>query len=46
LNYPKGTFVIDFNDVWKWIGFTRKDHAKRLLIKLFVENIDYRILLL
>ncbi|ATZ80831.1 hypothetical protein BMW23_0785 [Bodo saltans virus] len=46
LNYSKDTFVIDFNDVWKWIGFTRKDNAKRLLIKLFVENIDYRISLL
>lgn len=24
-------FVIDFDDVWKWIGFTRKSKAKELL---------------
>ena len=34
-------FVIDFDSVWKWLGFTRKDNAKRLLDKFFVVNIDY-----
>ena len=34
-------FVIDFDNVWKWIGFTRKDNAKTLLLKKFNENIDY-----
>jgi hypothetical protein len=36
-------FVVDFNDVWKWCDFTRKDPAKRFLIKNFKENEDYII---
>jgi len=47
LNYNSNSeFVINFNDIWKWLGFTRKDNAKRLLEKTFTENIDYKILLL
>jgi len=34
-------FVIDFKDVWKWCGFTRKDHAKTLLERYFTEGVDY-----
>ena len=43
LVYDKHEFVVDLDDIWKWIGFTRKDNAKRLLDKYFVENIDFRI---
>lgn len=44
LNYnSKKDFVIDFDTVWKWLGFTRKDNAKRLLEKYFVKDIDYKI---
>lgn len=44
LNYNSKTdFVINFDDVWNWLGFSRKDHAKRLLIKLFIKDIDYKI---
>lgn len=44
LNYnPLTDFVIDFENVWKWCGFTRKDNAKRLLEKYFTLNIDYKI---
>ena len=39
-------FVINFDDIYKWIGFNRKDNAKRLLIKEFTENMHYKILLL
>ena len=35
-------FVIDFDNVWKWMGFSRKDPAKRLLEKNFTKNIDYK----
>ncbi len=42
----KNDFVIDFDDVWKWVGFTRKDNAKRLLEKFFIEDKDYKILIL
>ena len=31
-------FVIDFDTVWKWLGFTRKDNAKRVLEKNFTIN--------
>lgn len=46
LNYnSKNEFIIDLDDVWKWVGFSRKDPAKRLLTKDFIEKIDYKILL-
>jgi len=46
LNYnSKNDFVIDLDNIWKWIGFSRKDHAKVALKKNFVEDIDYKILL-
>jgi phage anti-repressor protein len=46
LNYDsKKEFVIDLDNVWKWIGFSRKDPAKRLLEKYFVEDSDYKVLL-
>ena len=41
----KNEFIIDLDDVWKWLGFSRKDQAKRLLTKDFIEKIDYKILL-
>ena len=36
-------FVIDLDKVWGWMGFARKDHAKRLLTKHFNENDHYII---
>jgi hypothetical protein len=39
----KKDFVIDFDNVWKWLGFSRKDPAKRLLDKFFTIDIDYQI---
>ena len=29
--------------IWEWLGYSRKDPAKRLLEKSFKENIDYTI---
>jgi hypothetical protein len=43
LSYTKNDFVIDLEDIWKWIGFSRKDPAKRLLEKYFILDIDYKI---
>jgi len=44
LNYNSKTdFVIDLDNVWKWIGFTRKDNCKRTLEKHFTKDIDYKI---
>ena len=46
LNFnPLTDFIIDFDDVWKWCGYTRKDQSKRVLEKHFVVNVDYKILL-
>jgi hypothetical protein len=44
LNYDKkNDFIIDFDNVWKWLGFTRKDSAKKLLEKFFTKEIDFKI---
>jgi hypothetical protein len=44
LNYDlKKDFVIDFDNVWKWLGYSRKDPAKRLLEKFFTIDIDYKL---
>jgi hypothetical protein len=45
LNYNSKTdFVIDMSDVWKWLGFGRKEECKRVLTKHFTQNIHYKIL--
>jgi len=41
----KKDFVIDFENVWKWMGFTRKDNAKNTLEKHFTCNLDYTVIL-
>ena len=44
LNFnPLTDFIIDFDDVWKWCGYTRKDQSKRVLEKHFVVNVDYKV---
>ena len=44
LNYDsKKDFVIDFDNVWKWLGYTRKSDGKRVLEKFFVINVDYKL---
>ena len=46
LNYDKTRdYVIDLDKVWQWMGFSRKDPAKRLLDTHFTEGADYKILL-
>ena len=34
-------FVIDLDNIWKWLGFSQKVRGKELLEKFFKENIDY-----
>ena len=31
------------SDVWKWLGFGRKEECKRVLTKHFTQDIDYKI---
>jgi hypothetical protein len=46
LNYnSKEDFVIDLDNVWKWLGFQQKVNAKRVLEKHFKLDIDYKFLL-
>ena len=46
LNYnQRNDFVIDLDNIWKWIGFSQKVKAKTLLEKNFNLDMDYKILL-
>ena len=46
LNYDYVTdFVIDLDNVWKWLGFGQKVNAKRVLEKNFILDKDYKLLL-
>jgi len=45
LNYKSEDFVIDLDDIWKWLGFSRKSDAKKLLEKKFKLESDYKIVL-
>lgn len=39
----KTDFVIDFDLVWGWLGFSRKDNCKVVLEKFLKKEIDYKI---
>lgn len=41
----KNDFVVDLDNVWKWLGFVQKVNAKRVLEKNFTINKDYKLLL-
>ena len=43
LNYKSNDFVVDFDDIWKWLGFTRKDNAKTVLERHFIKDVNYQI---
>jgi hypothetical protein len=44
INYdPELDFVINFDTVWKWLEFSNKINAKRLLEKSFTIDVDYKI---
>lgn len=46
LNYNyKTDFIIEFDSVWKWLGFSRKEECKRVLTKHFTKETDYKIIL-
>ena len=43
LNYDKNIdFVVDLDNIWKWLGFQQKYHAKTVLEKHFRLDIDYK----
>ena len=43
LNYHD-EFIIDLDNIWKWLGFNQKVKAKELLEKNFIINKDYILL--
>lgn len=44
LNYDcNKDYIVDFDSIWKWLGFSRKDPCKDVLIKNFKENVHYKI---
>ena len=46
LNYNKTTdYVIDLDNVWRWLGFSTKQKARLLLEKCFLIDKDYKVLL-
>jgi hypothetical protein len=43
LNYDKNIdFIVNLDDVWKWLGFTQKVSAIRVLEKNFNLDVDYK----
>ena len=45
LNYNKQEFVINLDDIWKWLGYGRKGDCKFILKKNFEKDKDYILLL-
>jgi hypothetical protein len=44
LNYDQiKDFVIDLRNVWNWLGFSRIEHCKVVLLKHFMKDLDYII---
>lgn len=39
----RNDYIIDFDMAWKLCGYTRKDTAKKTLVKRLKENLDYKI---
>ena len=44
LNYHD-EFIIDLDNIWKWLGFQSKFNSKRLLESCFIINKDYILLI-
>ena len=40
---PSSDFIIDLDNVWRWMGFSQKIRAKNLLERHFVKDAHYRI---
>jgi hypothetical protein len=45
LHYKNSDYIINLDNIWKLIGFARKDACKVVLLKFAVLDIDYKILL-
>ena len=43
MKYDPNDFVIDLDNIWKWLGFNQKSNGKFTLEKNFAINKDYKI---
>jgi hypothetical protein len=43
LNCNENDFIVDLDNIWEWLGFSTKQHSKRLLENKFKREIDYKI---
>ena len=44
LNYDKNTdFVVDLDDVWRWLGFAQKINVRLLIESVFKLDVDYKM---
>lgn len=43
LNYSNDEFVVDLDDIWKWLGFSVKHKAKVIIVKNFQLDIEYQL---
>jgi phage anti-repressor protein len=34
-------YPVNFEDAWQWVGYARKDNAKKMLVNNFEENLDF-----
>lgn len=44
LNHNPTEFIVDFDNVWKWLGFQQKYNGVVVLERHFVEKMDYQVL--
>ena len=44
LNYEKKDFVIDLDDIWEWLGFSKKMEMIEIIQKNYRQNDDYIIM--
>ena len=36
-------FVVEFSNIWEWLGYSRIDNCKKVLVNNFIQNVDYII---
>ena len=46
LNYDADKdYVIDLDDIWKWLGFSQKANVKKIIDRTFIIDINYKMML-
>lgn len=37
-------YPVDFDELWRWCGYSRKNNAKRVLLDNFEKGLDYEVI--